>query len=120
MCLPSAIGVVDALLSNGMDRYLEDIDISVFLRDSGNRGISSLSENHGASPLRVLLGQLSNGLGNLLDILGVDIVGFRVGGSFGLVSNQNIDVGKNLVEWVLEELRDEGSGEVEDEGLSVY
>ena len=38
----------------------------------------------------------------------------------GLITNQDVDVWEDLIEWVLEELRDEWRREVEDEGLVEF
>jgi hypothetical protein len=56
-------------------------------------------------------------LSNLLDVLRLDVVRFSESGGFGLVANENVDVGQDLVERVLEELRDEGGRKVQDELL---
>ena len=62
--LPSTVGVVDELLANGVHGVLLDIAIN-----DGNGGVSSLREDDGPVLLAVLLRQLSNLLGNLLDVL---------------------------------------------------
>lgn len=42
------------------------------------------------------------------------------GDRFGLVTDQYVDVGKNLVKGVLEELRDKGSGKIENKSLNIF
>lgn len=54
--------------------------------------------------LGVLLGQACNLLCNLLDVLGLVAVGLGECGSLGLVANEDVDVWKNLIKRVLEEL----------------
>lgn len=84
--------------------------------DSDGR-VGALCEDNDALLLGVLLGQLGDLLSDLLDVLGGDVVGFGECGRLGLVSDQDIDVRQDRVELVLEELRDEGSREVENKGL---
>lgn len=114
---PSTVGVVDLLLADGMDRDLLDICFTALLCGDGNCGISTLCEDDSPGPLCVLLGAVGDDLGDLLDVFGVDVVRLSKRNSLGLVADENVDVGKDLIERVLEELSDEGSGQVEDERL---
>jgi hypothetical protein len=45
-------------------------------------------------------------------------VALGVGEGFGFVANEVVNVGDDAIELVFEELRDEGGGEGEDEGLA--
>nr|GFD56517.1 hypothetical protein [Tanacetum cinerariifolium] len=83
----------------------------------GNCWVGALCENDGPGPLCVLLGAVGDGLGDLLDVLGVDVVRLGKGSGLSLVANEDVDVRKDLIERVLEELSDEGSRQVEDKGL---
>lgn len=111
------VGVVDLALAESVDSYLLDIDVTALLCADGNSGVGTLCEDNGPSALCVLLRALCDGLGDLLDVLGLDVVRLGECGGLGLVTDQNVDVRQDLVERVLEELRDEWGGEVEDEGL---
>lgn len=98
-----------------MDGDLLDIDLVA--SSNGNCGVGALREDHSPGPLCVLLGAVGNDLGNLLDVLGVEVVRFSESSSLGLVTNEDVDIGENLIERVLEKLCDKGSGQVEDERL---
>lgn len=100
-----------------MNRDLLDIDLAALLCGDSDGGVGALCEDDGPGPLCVLLRAVGNGLGDLLDILSVNVVRLGEGGGLGLVANEDVDVGEDLVERVLEELCDEGSGQVEDERL---
>jgi hypothetical protein len=52
-----------------------------------------LCEDDCPCALGVFLGTLSNFLSDLLDVLGVDVVGFSECGGFGLVADEDVDVG---------------------------
>ena len=110
--LPSAVGVVNLLSSNGVDWELLDL-----VSNNSDSGVGALGEHNSTNPLRVLLGKRNDGLGNLLHILGGKVVRLSVGGGLGLVANEDFDVGEDLVELVLEELGDERSRQVENERL---
>lgn len=100
-----------------MDGNLLHIDLATLLCGNGDSGVGALCEDDSPGPLSVLLGAIGNSLGNLLDILGVKVVRLSKGSSLSLVTNEDIDVGEDLVERVLEELCDERSGQVENERL---
>ena len=100
-----------------MDGDLLDIDLAALLCGDSDCGVGTLCEDDGPGPLCVLLRAVGNSLGNLLDVLGVDVVRLSEGSGLGLVANEDVDVGEDFVERVLEELSDERSGQVEDERL---
>lgn len=94
-----------------------DGDLLYFVTSDSNCGVGALCENDSPGSLCVLLGAVGDGLSNLLDILGLDVVRLGESGGLGLVTNEDVNVGKDFVERVLEELGNEGSGQVEDERL---
>ena len=100
-----------------MDVELLHLDLAAGLGGSDNGGIGALGDNGNAGAAVVLLGQLSQLLGDLDDIVGAPAVALGVGTSLGLVAEGVVGVGQNGVELVLEELRDEGSGQREHEDL---
>ena len=100
-----------------MDWHLFDVDIPALLRAYSKGRVSALREDNRPWPFGVLLGQLSNLLCDLLDVLGLNVVRLGECCSFGLVTDENVDVGKNLVKRILEELRDKGCRKVKDESL---
>jgi len=62
--LPGAVGIIDRLLADGMYGVLLDLAV-----DHGDGWVGALCENDGPAPLAVLLGQLDDLFGNLLDVL---------------------------------------------------
>lgn len=94
---------------------LDRLDVSISA--DGDGGVGALGEDDGPGALGVLLGALCDGLGDLGDVLGLDAVRLGECGGLGLVADEDVDVGQDLVERVLEELGDEWRGKVEDEGL---
>jgi hypothetical protein len=115
--ITGTVGVVDLVFADGVDGHLLDVYITTILRADGDGWVGALGENDGPCALAVLLGHVGDLLGDLLDILGLNIVRLSEGGGFGLVADEDIDIGQDLIERVLEELRDEGGGKVEDELL---
>lgn len=65
----------------------------------------------------VLLGQGSQLLGDLDNVCGAPAVVFGIGDGLGLVTDEEVGVGDDAVELVLEELRDEWGREGEHEDL---
>lgn len=92
------------------------LDLGLAL-DGDQGGLGALRDDDGALALGVLLGELSKGTGDVLGGVGREGVGLGVGGGLGLVADDVVGVGGGGVDDVLEELGDEGGGEVEDEGL---
>jgi hypothetical protein len=100
-----------------VDGNLLHVDLAAVLCGDGDGGLGALCEDDGPGPLCVLLGAVGDNLGDLLDVLGVDVVRLGEGSGLSLVADKDVDVGEDLVKRVLEELCDERSGQVEDEGL---
>jgi hypothetical protein len=100
-----------------VDGNLLHVDLAAVLCGDGDGGLGALCEDDGPGPLCVLLGAVGDNLGDLLDVLGVDVVRLGEGSGLSLVTDEDVDVGEDLVERVLEELCDERSGQVKDEGL---
>ena len=100
-----------------MDGDLLDVDLAALLRSDSDCGVGTLCEDDSPGPLCVLLGTVGDGLGDLLDVLGIDVVRLSECSGLSLVTDQDVDVGEDFVERVLEELCDERSGQIEDEGL---
>ena len=98
--------------------YLDLLDIdAAVLCSNGNGRLGALCDDDCPCALGVLLGALCDGLGDLLNILGLDVVRLSECGRLGLVADQDVNVGQDLVKRVLEELGDERCGKVEDEDL---
>lgn len=112
--ITSAVGVVDQCLVDRMDRELLDL---IFALDSDQGRLGSLGHDGNTLSLGVLLGQVGEGLGDFLQVLGLEAVRLGVGSSLGLVSDDIVPVGGAGVERVLEELRDERGGKRQDESL---
>lgn len=102
-----------------MDGVLLDLDIASLLGNSNNGRLSTLCNDNGSLSLLVLLGQKCDVLGNLLDILGLQVMALGVSLCFCLVSDEVVPVRCALVKRVLEELANEGSTQTHDEDLVV-
>lgn len=100
-----------------MNRELLDLSITVAGGDSNDGRLKTLGDDHSTGTLGVLLGQHSQLLGNLDDVVGAPLVASRVGTSLSLVAAGVVGVRKNAVQLVLEELGDEGGREVQHEDL---
>lgn len=111
------VGVVDLVLLDGVYRNLLDISVTTLLCGHGNGWVGALSDDNSPRSLGVLFGCGGNLLRNLLDVLGLPAMRLGECGGFGLITDDNINIGENLIERVLEELRDEGCGKVKDELL---
>lgn len=109
-----AVGVVDELLGDGVDGVLLDLVLALGGHDGG---LGALRHDGHALALLVLLGQVRHQLGDLLDVPGAVALGLGPGRGLGLVADHVVPVGGAGVEGLLEELRDEGRGEGEDEDL---
>jgi len=116
--LPSTIGVGDGVLGDLADSELLDFDLTVGLNRSGHSGQGTLGDNSDTRAASVLLRELSKLLGDLDNVVGTPAVALGVGTSLSLVAEGVVSVGQDGVELVLEELRDERSGEGEHEDLS--
>jgi hypothetical protein len=99
--------------------YLDllDIDLSAILRAHSDCWAGALCDDYSPGALGVLLGPVGDALRNLLDVLRLDVVRLGECGGFSLVADEDVDVGQDLVERILEELCDEWGGKVEDEEL---
>lgn len=113
--IASAIGVVDLL---GVDLvHREGADVVLALHgDDG--GLGALRNDGGALALLVLLGQVSEVLGDGRDVLCLQVVGLGEGFGLGLVADDVVPVRRGLVQRILEELADEGSVEGQRERLA--
>lgn len=112
--ITGAVGVVDLGGVDGVHGEL--LDLGLALRgDEG--GLGALGDDDGALALGVLLGEVGDGAGDVAGRVGGEGVRLGVRGGLGLVADDVVGVGDRGVEDVLEELGDEGGGEVEDEGL---
>ena len=100
-----------------MNRNLLDFDLTALLSGDSDCRIGALCEDNSPGPLSVLLGAVGNSLGDLLDILGLDVVRLSECGGLSLVTNKDVDVREDLVEGVLEELRNERSRQVKNKRL---
>lgn len=108
-------GVVDLLLGDGVDGILLDLCLTL---DGDNGGLGALGDDGDALAGGVLLGQISEGEGDVGDAdASGEAVRLGVGGGLGLVADDVVPVGSAGIEGLLEELGDEGGGEGEDEGL---
>lgn len=101
-----------------MDGNLLDVDLAALLCGDSDCGVGALCEDNSPRPLGVLLGAVGDSLGDILDVLGIEVVRLSEGSGLSLITDEDVDVRKDLVERVLEELRDKGSGQIEDEELS--
>lgn len=117
--LPSAICIVDLLHGKFVNRGLLNLDFSGAVGNGGNGGIGALSDDHNSGALRVLLGKCCHLLGNFGDLLDPPTVGLREGKGLGLISNNIVCVGHNLVKRVLEESWDKWCSEGEHECLEI-
>lgn len=110
------IGVVDLVSTNSVDGELLDLILTL---ESDDGRVRALGDYGNAGPLGVLLGQIGEGLGDGGNVLGNagEVVGVSVGGGLGLVADYVVPVRGGGVEWVLEELGDEGRRKVDDERL---
>jgi hypothetical protein len=80
-----------------MHGHLDDLDIPILPRDGRNRGIRALGKDHGALLLAVLLGQLGDVFCDFFYVFCGEGVGLCVGGGFGLVAEEDVDVGEGLI-----------------------
>lgn len=115
--LPGTVGVVDLVLADGVDRDLLHVNLTALLCGDSDCRVGTLCDNDCPGPLCVLLGAVGDSLGDLLDVLSVKVVGLSEGSGLGLIADEDVDVRKDLIERILEELRNEGSGKVENERL---
>lgn len=117
--LPSTVSVGDGVLGDLAYSELLDLDLTIGL----NRGCYSrqgtLGDNSNTRTAGVLLRELSKLLGDLDNIVGTPAVTLGVGTSLSLVAEGVVSVRQDGVELVLEELRDERSGEGEHEYLPL-
>jgi hypothetical protein len=113
----STVGVVDLLLADGVDGVLLDL-VAALLGHNGRLG--ALGDDSDTRALAVGLGEVGQVLGNGRDVsLGGKTVGTGVCGGLSLVADDVVPVLGGLVQRVLEELGNEGCGQVNNEGLVV-
>lgn len=117
---PSTVRIADLLRLDRVHCKLLELDIAAVLANRDDGRVRALRNHHRSRAAGVLLArQGGDGLGDLGHVLGGDAVRLRVREHLVLVAEQEVPVGRGLVERVLEELRDEGRAEVQDEGLVV-
>lgn len=97
-----------------MDGDLLDLGLAL---GGEERGLGALGDDDDALALRVLLGEVGDVARDVLGGVGGERVRLGVRGRLGLVADDVVAVGDRGVQDVLEELGDEGSREVQDEGL---
>lgn len=112
--ITGTVGVVDLLLGKRVNRVLLNLILTL---DGNNGGLGTLGDYGNTLALSVNLGEVSESLGNLLNISQAKLVRLGVGSGLGLVANHVVPVRGRSIKGLLEELRDEGSREGEDEGL---
>ena len=100
------VGVVDLLVSDGVNGELLDIRLSL---DSDKGGKRALGDNGDTLTLAVLLGKVGKVAADVLGLLGGQVVRLSVGGSLGLVANDVVLVRSASINDILEELGDERS-----------
>lgn len=114
---PSTVGVVNGFLGDLADLELLHLDGTGSRADGDNGRESALGDNGNTGTLGVLLGELSELLSDLGDILGAPLVALGVGNSLSLVTEGVVGVGQDAIQLVLEELGNERSRDGEHEGL---
>lgn len=87
----------------------------LFSLHGDNSRVCALGDNDRPLPLAVLLGQIGHMARNLGDILCAERMCVGISPGLGLVADDEIPIGCRLIELVLEELRDEGRAEAQDE-----
>lgn len=117
MNIPSTVCIVDFLLRDLVNWVFLRFYGTAGSRDCGDSRQSSLCDNDDTRTLGILLLEGSELLGNLSDVGDTPAMVLGEGKSFGLVANKVVNVRNHAIELVLEELRDEGSREGEDERL---
>lgn len=114
--IASTVGVVDLGRLDGVDRELLDLILAL---NGDQGGVSALSDNSDTLSLAVLLGKVGEVLGDILGLLGRQVVGLSVSSSLGLVANDVVPVRSASINDVLEELGNERSGERQNKRLVV-
>ncbi len=102
-----------------MDLELLDVDLAVGLDHSRDGGEGALGNDSDSGTLGVLLGQLSQLLGDLNNVVGAPGVALGVGASLRFIAEDVVGVGHDAVQLILKKLRDERCGEREHESLVV-
>lgn len=114
--ITSAVGVDDLIISQSSNRV--PLGLVGLVRGDGNSRQCALGKDD-STRLGVRLGKSGNSLGDLCEVLGIrETIGSSPGLSLSLIADDNIGVGDDFVHLFTEELGDERSGKVEDEGLS--
>lgn len=117
-CITGTVGVVDLLLSDGMNRVSLNLLATLLGNDSR---LSTLGNNGETGTLGVLLGQVGEVLGNGSNVGLSDpqVVRLGISGSLGLVADHVVPVLGGLVKGFFEELGNERGGKVDNEDLVV-
>lgn len=114
--IAGTVGIVDLLLGDFVNGVLLSLNTACG-RDSSDGGKGTLGNDHDTGALGVLLLEGGELLSNFGDVGQTPAVALGVGEGLSFVADEVVDVGNDAVELVFEELRDEGGGEGEDEGL---
>lgn len=114
--ITSTVGVIDLLLGDFVNGVLLGLNATCG-RDSSHGWKGTLRNDHDTGALSVLLLESGELLGDFGNISETPAMALGVSEGFGFVADEVVNVGNDTVELVLEELRDERSGEREDKGL---
>lgn len=116
--ITGTVGVSNLSSIKSMDwELLHSVLLGVGVVGNGQGSVGTLSEDNSSWLLGVGLWKGSNVLSNSSQVASIKPVGLSVGGSLRLVADDKVGVWNNLSKWVLEELWDEWSREVEDKIL---
>jgi len=84
-----------------------------------NGGLGAVGDDHNSAPLGVDLGKGGDLEGDLAEVLVLPALGLTKGGGLVLIAEDHVPVRGSGEEGVLEELHDEGGGEVHDKDLVI-
>ena len=131
--LDTAGGILDTLSIQAHETATESITSAIGINNivhlgnrehgnsitDGNNSLLRALSDHDSARTGVTLGQLSQLLGDLLDILSFPACGLGVGAGLILVTKEQISVLDDSIQTLLEELRNERSAQVQSKHLVV-